>query len=56
MASMQHVSDLPLSVHVRVTVFLLSCADAIFATHEVIARNFLMCLYDLQKACDSVEY
>ena len=39
-----------------------SCADAIFATQEVIARylqdgdSVFMCLYDLQKAFDSVEY
>ena len=39
-----------------------SCADAIFATLEVIAEylnsgsKVLMCLYDLQKAYDSVEY
>ncbi len=39
-----------------------SCADAIFATQEVIARylrggsRVSMCLYDLQKAFDSVEY
>ena len=39
-----------------------SCADAIFATQEVIARylregsRVYMCLYDLQKAFDSVEY
>ena len=38
----------------------ISCLDAIFATQEVIAkyvRNKVhMCLYDLQKAFDSVEY
>ena len=39
-----------------------SCADAIFATQEVIAKyvgsgsKVLMCLYDLEKAYDSVEY
>ena len=39
-----------------------SCADAIFATQEVVARylrggsRVYMCLYDLQKAFDSVEY
>ena len=39
-----------------------SCADAIFAAQEVIARymkngtQVYMCLYDLQKAFDSVEY
>ena len=39
-----------------------SCADAIFATQEVIIRylqggnNVFMCLYDLQKAFDSLEY
>ena len=39
-----------------------SCADAIFATQEIIARylrggsRVYMCLYDLQKAFDSVEY
>ena len=39
-----------------------SCADAIFSTQEVIARymkggsRVFMCLYDLQKAFDSVEY
>ena len=39
-----------------------SCADAIFATQEVIARclqggdNVFMCLYDLQKVFDSLEY
>ena len=39
-----------------------SCADATFATQEVIARylregsRVYMCLYDLQKAFDSVEY
>ena len=39
-----------------------SCADAIFTTQEVIARfvrggsRVHMCLYDLQKAFDSVEY
>ena len=39
-----------------------SCADAIFATQEVIARylrggsRVYMCLYDLQKAFDSIEY
>ena len=39
-----------------------SCADAIFATQEVISRylkggsKVYMCLYDLQKAFDSVEY
>ena len=39
-----------------------SCADAILATQEVISRyveggdRVLMCLYDLQKAFDSVEY
>ena len=38
----------------------MSCADAnIFATQEVIARNVKcgsMCLYDLQKTFDLVEY
>ena len=40
----------------------LSCADAIFATQEVIARylkggsRVYMCLYDLQKAFDLIEY
>ena len=40
----------------------ISCADAIFATQEVIARyrrggsRVFMCLYDLQKAFDSIEY
>ena len=39
-----------------------SCADAIFATQEVIARyvrgssKVYMCLYDLQKTFDTVEY
>ena len=39
-----------------------SCADAIFATQEVIARyvrgssKVYMCLYDLQKDFDTVEY
>ena len=39
-----------------------SCANAIFATQEIIARylrggsRVYMCLYDLQKAFDSVEY
>ena len=39
-----------------------SCADAIFATQEMIARylgggsRVYMCLYDLEKAFDSVEY
>ena len=39
-----------------------SCADAIFATHEVINRyiqdggEVYMCLYDLEKAFDSVEF
>ena len=39
-----------------------SCADAIFATQETIARHMgngnrvYMCLYDLQKAFDSIEY
>ena len=39
-----------------------SCADAIFATQEVITRyvnsgnEVIMCLYDLQKAFDSVEF
>ena len=39
-----------------------SCADAIFATQEAIARfveggsRVFMCLYDLQKAYDSVGY
>ena len=39
-----------------------SCSDAIFATQEAISRyvgggnNVYMCLYDLQKAFDSVEY
>ena len=40
----------------------ISCADAILATQEVISRylksgnQVFMCLYDLQKAFDSVEY
>ena len=40
----------------------MSCADAIFATQAVIARylnggsTVYMCLYDLQKAFDSIEY
>ena len=39
-----------------------SCADAILATQEVILRylksgnKVVMCLYDLQKSFDSVEY
>ncbi len=36
-----------------------SCVDAIFATQEVIVRGgsrVYMCLYDLQKAFDLVEY
>ena len=39
-----------------------SCADAIFATQELIAKYMrggswlFMCLYDLHKAFDSVEY
>ena len=39
-----------------------SCADAIFATQETIARyvrqgsHVFMCLYDLEKAFDTVEY
>ena len=39
-----------------------SCADAIFTTQEIIARylrggsRVYMCLYDLQKVFDSVEY
>jgi len=39
-----------------------TCADAIFATQEVITRylkggsRVYMCLYDLQKAFDSIEY
>ena len=39
-----------------------SCANASFATQEVVARyvhegsNVYMCLYDLQKAFDLVEY
>jgi len=39
-----------------------SCSDAIFATQEVVAKylrggsHIYMCLYDLQKAFDSVEY
>ena len=39
-----------------------SCVDAIFATQEMIARylrggsHVYMCLYDLQRAFDSVEY
>ena len=39
-----------------------SCADAIFATQEIVARylrggsRVYMCLHDLQKAFDSVEY
>ena len=39
-----------------------SCDDAIFATQEVIAKymhdgsSVFMCLYDIQKAFDSVEY
>jgi len=54
-------ADLP---HVNQTAYRksVSCADAIFATQEVIARylnsgsKVYMCLYDLQKAFDSVEY
>ena len=54
-------ADLP---HVNQTAYRksVSCADAIFATQEVIARylrggsRVYMCLYDLQKAFDSVEY
>ena len=40
----------------------MSCADAIFATQEVIAQyvrgssKVYMCLYDLQKTFDTVEY
>ena len=40
----------------------MSCDDAIFATQEVIAQyvraesQVFMCLYDVQKAFDSVEY
>ncbi len=40
----------------------MSCADAVFVTQEVIAKylndgdEVLMCLYDLCKAFDSVEY
>ena len=40
----------------------MSCADAIFATQEVVDRyvqggdNVFVCLYDLQKVFDSVEY
>ena len=39
-----------------------ACGDAVFATQEVIAKylrggsHVYMCLYDLQKAFDSVEY
>ena len=39
-----------------------SCTDAIFATQEVISRylndgsKVFICLYDLQKAFDSLEY
>ena len=39
-----------------------SCEDAIFSTHEVIAQylrggsRVYMCLYDLPKAFDSIEY
>ena len=39
-----------------------SCSDATFATQEIIARylkecsRVFMCLYDLEKAFDSVEY
>ncbi len=50
------IADLPTASHN------LSCADAIFATQEVIARcvrggsRVYVCLYDLQKAFDSVEY
>ena len=39
-----------------------SCADAIFVTQELIAKylkggsRVFMCLYDMQKAFDSVEY
>ena len=46
--------------HVNQTAYRkVSCADAIFATQEVIARyvnsgnEVFMCLYDLQKAFDS---
>ena len=53
-------ADLP---HVNQTAYRksVSCADAIFATQEVIARylrrgsRVYMCLYDLQKAFDSLE-
>ena len=40
----------------------ISCAEAIFATQETIARymrggnKVYMCLYDLEKAFDSIEY
>lgn len=40
----------------------MSCAEAIFATQETIAwylsggSKVYMCLYDLEKAFDSVEY
>ncbi len=55
------MADLP---HVNQTAYRksVSCAVAIFATQEVIARyvrggsRVYMCLYDLQKAFDSVEY
>ena len=54
-------ADIP---HVNQTAYIkrVSCADAVFATQEVIARylnsgdRVFMCLYDLQKAFDSVEY
>ena len=54
-------ADIP---HVNQTAYIkrVSCADAVFATQEVIARylnsgdRVFICLYDLQKAFDSVEY
>ena len=54
-------ADLP---HVNQTAYRrsVSCANAIFTTQEVIAKylnsgsKVYMCLYDLQKAFDSVEY
>ena len=51
--------------HIKLTRLLtegVSCGDAVFATQEVIAKYLrggscaYMCLYDLQKAFDSVKY
>ena len=57
-------ADVPHSSHCNQSAYPrnVSCADAIFATQETISRyisdgsNVFMCLYDLQKAFDSVEY